>query len=91
MIQFCYKRVAILNLVQYFAETEAWLLLTFFICFHNQLMYNQYVITFHCHKLKGTNGELSKRQKMNGCSFQHVLRQNLRFNTRKRVFLEVSF
>ena len=45
------ENCVLLNSVQEFIETEAWLFLTFFLCLHNQLV----SITFYCHILKSTD------------------------------------
>ena len=45
------ENFALLNLVQKFIEIQVWLLLTFFLCFHNQLISVYYIVR----KLKSTD------------------------------------
>ena len=70
------KNFVLINSVQEFIETKAWLLLTFFICSHNQILSIHYSVTYEIVKMFG-KGDSSNRQKMNGCPFQQVLLQNL--------------
>ena len=79
----------LLSSVKEFIEIEAWLLLTFFICLHNQLSSTDFIVPFQKEQIFEKGG-LSNRQKMNGCSFQQVLRQNLSWffsKHRKMLFL----
>ena len=66
------KKCVLFNSVQ-----EWFLLLTFLICLHNQLSSNIHSIT----RIKSTDAWkmwfIKQTVKMNGCSFQPVLRQNL--------------
>ena len=68
------RKTVSFNLVQEFIEIEAWLLLTIFLYLHNKVLFmplsNNRAEMFE-------KGGSSNRQKMNGSSFQHVLRQNL--------------
>ena len=45
------ENFVLLNSVQEFIEIQAWLLLTFFLCLHNQLISVYYIVT----KLKSTD------------------------------------
>ena len=45
------ENFGLLNSVQEFTEIQAWLLLTFFLCLHNQLISVYYIVT----KLKSTD------------------------------------
>ena len=60
-----------LHSVQKFIEIQGWLLLTFFICLHNQLSSLNSIIVQMSEK-----HDSSKAVKMNGCFFQQRLRQN---------------
>ena len=40
------KTCALLNPVQKFIEIEAWLLLTFIVCLHNQLISIHFIVTY---------------------------------------------
>ena len=68
------KISVLLSTVQELVKIGALLLLAFFLCLHDQL------ISIHCHISKSTifeKSDLSHRQKINVCSFQQGLRQNL--------------
>ena len=73
---------------QFSTRTVAWLLLTFFLCLHNQLTS---IISLHVWKM----WLIKQTVKMNTCSFEQVLRQIFGqfffLNTGKRFYLEVSF
>ena len=80
------KNCVLVNSVQEFIETEEWLLLTFFLCLHNQS-----IVTYERVEIIG-KGDSSNRQKMKSCSFQQVLQQNLSWfllKHRKCFFLQV--
>ena len=47
------SHIALLSSVQESIEIEGWLLLTFFIYLHNQLIYT--ICTFHCHILESSD------------------------------------
>ena len=70
------KNHVLLNSVQEFTETEAWLLLTFFIFLHNQLC-SIHATATHYRVQMFEISHSSIKQKINGCSFQQVLRKNL--------------
>ena len=79
----------LISSVKEFIEIEAWLLLMFFICLHNQLSSTDFIVPFQKEQIFEKGG-LSNRQKMNGCSFQQVLQQNLSWffsKHRKMLFL----
>ena len=69
------KNCVSLNSVQEFIEIEAWLPLTFLVCLHNQSIHYplSHIKDYRC--LKKAIHQIDS--KMNGCSFQQVLRQNL--------------
>ena len=74
---------------QFSTGMAGWLLLIFLICLHNQLSSIHSIISTDVWKM----GFIKLTVKMDGCSAQQVLRQNLSFclNTGKRFLLEVSF
>ena len=83
------KNYILLNSAQEFIEIEAWLLLTFLICLHNQLSSVYSTIIFWKEQIF-EKVDLSNRQKKNGCSFQQILRQNFSWffsKHRKALFL----
>ena len=65
------------QLVSEFIEIEARLLLTFFTCLHNKLISMLSIVTKEYRCLKNFIHQIDK--KMNGCFFQQVLRQNLKW------------
>ena len=91
------EKFVLLNSVQEFIEIQAWLLLTFFLCSHNQL------ISVYCHKikeyrcLKNAIHQLERNKWLLLSAFQQGFWQKLRTNfglflhTGKRFFLELSF
>ena len=68
------RTCVLLNSAHKFIEIEAWLLLTFFICLHNQPSSIHFIAS---HTKEYEQGDSSNRQKMKGCSFQQHLQQNL--------------
>ena len=62
-----------LNSVQEFVKIKSWLLLILSACLHNQLKFNCKVL----HMFKQDHS--SRRQKMCGCFFQQILREDLRW------------
>ena len=54
------------QLVEEFIEIEAWLLLTFFICLHNELSSIHSIVTNQTVQMLEI-GDSSNRQKINGC------------------------
>ena len=65
------EKLVLLNSEQEFTRTEAWLLLAFFICLHNQLSSIHSVI-----RIKGQRclkNVIHQIVKINGCCFQQVL------------------
>ena len=63
--------------IYFITRMVGWLVLTFLLCLHNQL---SSIIRFHYHVLSVQMFEKCdslNRQKMNGCYFKQVLRQNL--------------
>ena len=69
-------KLCLLKSMQKFIEIKVWLLLTFFICLHNQLSSIHPIDTYQREHMF-VKGYSSNTEKMNGCSFQPVLRQNL--------------
>ena len=61
-----HRSFVLLTLLQDCIKKETWLLLSFFICLHKYKQAQMF-----------EKGDSSNRQKINGCSFQHVLQQNL--------------
>ena len=70
------EKLCLLKSMQKFIEIKVWLLLTFFICLHNQLSSVHPIDTYQREDMF-VKGYSSNREKMNGYSFQPVLRQNL--------------
>ena len=66
------KICPLLNSVQEIFEIKAWILLTFFICLHNQL---SSINSSHIKKYMFYKVDSSNTRKMNGSSYQQVLRQ----------------
>ena len=62
----------LLNSVQEFIEIEAWFLLTFSICLHNQLSSN--IPLSRIQDCMFEKDDSLNRQKVKGCSFRQVLR-----------------
>ena len=70
------QNCVLLNTVQELIEIETWLLLSFFTCLHNQLSsIDPIVICYRAQIFEQSDS--SNRQKMNGCSLQQLLLQNL--------------
>ena len=70
------KNCVFLNSVQEFIEIKTWLLLTFFVCLHNQWSSIFSITTYWRVQMFEKYDSLDK-QKMYGCSFQLVLQENL--------------
>ena len=63
---------------QFSTKTAAWLLLTLFICLHNQLSFLNSIITYYrVQMFEKCDSSYRQQKKMNGCSFQNVLWQNM--------------
>ena len=70
------KNCDLFSSIQEFIEIEAWLLLTFFTCLHDQLRSTHSIVT-HERVQMFEKGDSSNEKKMNGCSSQQVVRQSL--------------
>ena len=71
---------------------EAWLLLTFFMCLHNQLSSTHSIVTYGRIQML-EKGDSSNRQKMNDCSFQprFTAKIELVFVLRQKNIFYVNF